>query len=105
MLRRVGVRFAPAHGGRSRPLRRRSIGPGGLRPRARPGDRVGAIVSSLLDPSDYFNAWYRTDGPQNAIAPGDPRRPATDDILAIDPPPDCSISGTTAFMPRKQPRG
>jgi peptide/nickel transport system substrate-binding protein len=26
---------------------------------------VGAIVSSLLDPSDYFNAWYRTDGPQN----------------------------------------
>jgi ABC-type transport system substrate-binding protein len=26
---------------------------------------VGAIVSSLLDPSDYFNAWYRADGPQN----------------------------------------
>jgi ABC-type transport system substrate-binding protein len=26
---------------------------------------VGAIVSTLLDPSDYFNAWYRTDGPQN----------------------------------------
>jgi peptide/nickel transport system substrate-binding protein len=26
---------------------------------------VGAIVSSLLDPSDYFNAWYRTGGPQN----------------------------------------
>jgi ABC-type transport system substrate-binding protein len=26
---------------------------------------VGAIVSSLMDPSDYFNAWYRTDGPQN----------------------------------------
>ena len=26
---------------------------------------VGAIVSSLLDPSDYFNARYRTDGPQN----------------------------------------
>ncbi len=26
---------------------------------------IGAIVSSLLDPSDYFNAWYRTDGPQN----------------------------------------
>jgi peptide/nickel transport system substrate-binding protein len=26
---------------------------------------VGAIVSALLDPSDYFNAWYRTDGPQN----------------------------------------
>jgi ABC-type transport system substrate-binding protein len=26
---------------------------------------IGAIVSSLLDPSDYFNAWYRTNGPQN----------------------------------------
>ncbi len=26
---------------------------------------VGAIVSTLLDPSDYFNAWYRTSGPQN----------------------------------------
>jgi len=26
---------------------------------------MGAIVSTLLDPSDYFNAWYRTDGPQN----------------------------------------
>jgi ABC-type transport system substrate-binding protein len=26
---------------------------------------IGAIVSTLLDPSDYFNAWYRTGGPQN----------------------------------------
>ena len=26
---------------------------------------IGAIVSTLLDPSDYFNAWYRTEGPQN----------------------------------------
>ena len=26
---------------------------------------VGGIVSTLLDPSDYFNAWYRTDAPQN----------------------------------------
>ncbi len=26
---------------------------------------IGAVVSSLLDPSDYFNAWYRTNGPQN----------------------------------------
>jgi ABC-type transport system substrate-binding protein len=26
---------------------------------------IGAIVSTLLDPSDYFNAWYRTRGPQN----------------------------------------
>jgi ABC-type transport system substrate-binding protein len=26
---------------------------------------IGAIVSTLLDPSDYFNAWYKSDGPQN----------------------------------------
>jgi peptide/nickel transport system substrate-binding protein len=29
---------------------------------------IGAIVSTLLDPSDYFNAWYRTGGPQNYSA-------------------------------------
>src|SRR5215467_9574406 len=26
---------------------------------------IGAVVSALLDPSDYFNAWYHTGGPQN----------------------------------------
>jgi peptide/nickel transport system substrate-binding protein len=26
---------------------------------------IGAVVSTLLDPSDYFNAWYRAGGPQN----------------------------------------
>ena len=26
---------------------------------------IGAIVSTLIDPSDYFHAWYGTDGPQN----------------------------------------
>jgi ABC-type transport system substrate-binding protein len=26
---------------------------------------IGAIVSTLLDPSDYFHAWYSKDGPQN----------------------------------------
>jgi ABC-type transport system substrate-binding protein len=26
---------------------------------------IGAIVSTLIDPSDYFNAWYKTGGPQN----------------------------------------
>src|SRR5246127_533288 len=26
---------------------------------------IGAIVSALLDPPDYFNAWYGKDGPQN----------------------------------------
>ena len=26
---------------------------------------IGAIVSTLLDPSDYFNAWYGKAGPQN----------------------------------------
>ena len=29
---------------------------------------IGAVVSTLLDPSDYFNAWYHTDGPQNYSA-------------------------------------
>jgi ABC-type transport system substrate-binding protein len=26
---------------------------------------IGAIVSTLLDPSDYFSAWYGKEGPQN----------------------------------------
>jgi ABC-type transport system substrate-binding protein len=26
---------------------------------------ISAIVSTLLDPSDYFNSWYKKDGPQN----------------------------------------
>ncbi len=26
---------------------------------------VGAIVSTLIDPSDYFNTWYGANGPQN----------------------------------------
>ncbi|MBV8168389.1 MAG: ABC transporter substrate-binding protein, partial [Alphaproteobacteria bacterium] len=26
---------------------------------------IGAVVSTLLDPSHYFNAWYKKDGPQN----------------------------------------
>ena len=26
---------------------------------------ISAIVSTLLDPSDYFNAWYGKGGPQN----------------------------------------
>ena len=26
---------------------------------------IGVIASTLLDPSDYFNAWYRGGGPQN----------------------------------------
>ena len=29
---------------------------------------MGAIVSTLLDPSDYFNAWYKSTGPQNYSA-------------------------------------
>jgi ABC-type transport system substrate-binding protein len=29
---------------------------------------IGAVVSTLLDPSDYFNAWYRSHGPQNYSA-------------------------------------
>jgi ABC-type oligopeptide transport system substrate-binding subunit len=26
---------------------------------------ISAIVSMVLDPSDYFNSWYKKDGPQN----------------------------------------
>src|SRR5215472_16575133 len=26
---------------------------------------IGGLVSALVDPSDYFNAWYGKDGPQN----------------------------------------
>jgi peptide/nickel transport system substrate-binding protein len=26
---------------------------------------ISAIVSTVLDPSDYFNSWYKKDGPQN----------------------------------------
>ena len=26
---------------------------------------ISAIVSTLMDPSDYFTAWYGKDGPQN----------------------------------------
>ena len=26
---------------------------------------IGGLVSALLDPSDYFNAWYGKNGPQN----------------------------------------
>ena len=29
------------------------------------GLTIGAIVSTLIDPSDYFRAWYSKDGPQN----------------------------------------
>ena len=29
------------------------------------GFAIGAVVSTLLDPSDYFNAWYKKGGPQN----------------------------------------
>src|SRR5690606_36424782 len=34
---------------------------------------IGAIVSTLLDPSDYFNSWYRDGGPQNHSRWKDPR--------------------------------
>jgi peptide/nickel transport system substrate-binding protein len=34
---------------------------------------IGAIVSTLLDPSDYFNAWYKKDGPQNYASWDNPK--------------------------------
>jgi peptide/nickel transport system substrate-binding protein len=33
---------------------------------------IGAVVSTLLDPSDYFNAWYKSTGPQNYSAWNNP---------------------------------
>jgi ABC-type transport system substrate-binding protein len=48
---------------------------------------IGAIVSTLLDPSDYFNAWYKTGGPQNysswSNATFDQRQPQIDQ--EVDP--------------------
>jgi hypothetical protein len=34
---------------------------------------------------------------------GEPRSPAVEEMLTIEPPPERSIAGTTACMPRKQP--
>ena len=48
---------------------------------------IGAVVSTLLDPSDYFNAWYKSTGPQNYSAWNSPefdaRQPAIDQ--EVDP--------------------
>jgi len=43
---------------------------------------IGVIVSSLLDPSDYFRAWYSADGPQNYAFWNNPRFDET--LLKID---------------------
>ncbi len=48
---------------------------------------IGAVVSTLLDPSDYFNAWYKSTGPQNYsswVSPDfDTRQPLIDQ--EVDP--------------------
>jgi ABC-type transport system substrate-binding protein len=43
---------------------------------------IGVILSSLLDPSDYFRAWYSADGPQNHAFWTNPEFDAT--LLNID---------------------
>ena len=43
---------------------------------------LGVIISTLLDPSDYFNAWYKTDGPQNHSFWSNPKFDAL--LLQID---------------------
>ena len=43
---------------------------------------IGVIVSSLLDPSDYFRAWYSADGPQNHAFWSNPKFEET--LLKID---------------------
>jgi ABC-type transport system substrate-binding protein len=42
---------------------------------------IGAVVSTLLDPSDYFNAWYRTGGPQNYSSWSNPQADALIDRI------------------------
>jgi ABC-type oligopeptide transport system substrate-binding subunit len=48
---------------------------------------IGAMVSTLLDPSDYFNAWYRSGGPQNYSFWSNPKFDALADQIdrEIDP--------------------
>jgi ABC-type oligopeptide transport system substrate-binding subunit len=48
---------------------------------------IGAVVSTLLDPSDYFNAWYRTGGPQNYSGWSNPKFDALADQIdrELDP--------------------
>src|SRR5262249_48935976 len=56
-----------------------------------------SIAADLVTPrSAHLVAAYAKD-------PGDSLKPAIDEIFTIDPPPERSIAGTTAFMPRKQP--
>jgi ABC-type oligopeptide transport system substrate-binding subunit len=43
---------------------------------------IGVILSTLLDPSDYFRAWYSTDGPQNHAFWNNPKFDET--LLKID---------------------
>lgn len=43
---------------------------------------IGVILSTLLDPSDYFRAWYSADGPQNHAFWNNPKFDAT--LLKID---------------------
>ncbi len=43
---------------------------------------ISAIVSTLIDPSDYFNAWYGKDGPQNYSKWSNPK--FQDLVLQID---------------------
>jgi ABC-type transport system substrate-binding protein len=48
---------------------------------------IGAVVSTLLDPSDYFNAWYRSGGPQNYSFWSNPKFDALADQIdgEVDP--------------------
>ncbi|HUD62810.1 MAG TPA: ABC transporter substrate-binding protein [Acetobacteraceae bacterium] len=48
---------------------------------------IGAVVSTLLDPSDYFNAWYHTGGPQNYSSYSNPKVDALIDQIdrEVDP--------------------
>ena len=61
---------------------------------------VGAIVSTLLDPSDYFNAWYKKDGPQNYSASG-----TTTKFNALLPQIDSEVDPAKRLAADPQGRG
>ena len=67
---------------------------------------VGAIVSTLLDPSDYFNAWYRTGGPQNYSFYDNPKFNALVDEIDAEVDPDkrkALVRQTEAIMEDNPP--
>ena len=66
---------------------------------------VGAVVSTLLDPSDYFNAWYKSTGPQNYSGWNSPefdaRQPQIDQ--EVDPAKRLALVRADEMLMEKDP--